>query len=291
MSIGLDSLGYQKAMTTQEQQFSQDPLLSEIRRILVKDESGIPTTLLDRLATELSHTRKRRRNTHYIQQEDPVLTAIKRVLRDEKVSFHWEKIALLGCSAGGDVALRILFQNIVYPHIPIVLAMHHNPGFQFLAGLELGNGVTQEPLVVESDTSIKSAEIYFLPGDKWIGYHKTDSAFRLDPLPSKPRFRPSIDQVFSTAAQRFGGKLVGVILSGMLDDGAKGLQNIFLNGGDALIQNPSSADFDDMPRAAITAVPTAQKMSLEEIASQINHYSREFLAPRSFKLVFQTTPH
>ena len=167
--------------------------------------------------------------------------------------------------------------------------MHHNPGFQFLARLELGNGVSQKPLPVESDTSIRSSEVYFLPGDRWIGYHATDTAFRLDPLQSKPRFRPSIDQVFATAAQRFGKMLSGIILTGMLDDGAKGLQDVFLNHGSVMVEDPSYAAFADMPRAAVTAVPTARKLSLEDIANQINESSRQFLTPRSLSSTFQTS--
>ncbi len=265
----------------------QDPLLAEVQRILAKETGTSWSLLLARLAEELHHARQRSSGNLFFQQEDPVLVSVNRVFREEKVQLCWEKIVYLGCSAGGDVTLRTLFSYITYPHVPVVIAMHHYPGFRFLARLELANGVTHIPVPVETDMPIRGGEVYFLPGDKWIGYHSHDPSFRLAPLTDKQRFRPVIDQVFSTAGQRFGRQVVSIILSGMLYDGSQGLKDVFLNHGEAWIQDPATAAFDDMPKAAQATVPAAKVMTLKEIADHINAHSRQYLIPRSYKNIFQ----
>ena len=119
-------------MSPEQPSFS-DPLLAEFQRVLANDGTISWSALLARLAKELAHARQRQPQLRFAHQEDPVMASIHRVLREEKVQFRWEKIAFLGCSAGGDVALRTLFGYITYPHIPIIIAMHHHPKFRFLA--------------------------------------------------------------------------------------------------------------------------------------------------------------
>ena len=257
----------------------QDPLLGGIQRIL-GDRSGVSRTLLlAQLATEFQKTRSRGKAGRFSREEDPLLTSFRRVIQEAGVQLRWEKLIYLGCSAGGDVALRTLFRYISFPHLPIVIVMHHNPNFRFLARLELVNGLSQHPVVITEDMGIKSAEIYFVPGNNWVGYHSGSLAFRLSPITHKTRFRPVIDTVFRTAAEHFGNRTVGVILSGMMDDGAQGLHDIFLKRGKVMVQEPSSSTFDDMPRAAQAMVPTAAVLTLKEIAERINTYSREFIRP------------
>ncbi|MEE9465904.1 MAG: chemotaxis protein CheB [Candidatus Neomarinimicrobiota bacterium] len=273
---------------TLPQRFFQDPLLAAVFRVLSKDSTTSWTPLLVRLARELERSRKRQANVAFEQQEDPVLTAVNRVLQVEKVRLDWERIIFLGCSAGGDRALRELLRQVEYPHLPMVITMHHNPGFLFLSRLLMANGVEQLPEKVDNDMTIKSNRLYFVPGDKIVGYHNSDLAFKITPLEKKQHFRPLIDQVFSLAGRRFGSRMVGVIMTGMLDDGVSGLKDSFLNHGEALVQDPSTALFPDMPNAAIKAVPSAKVLSLAAIADRINVHSREYLVPKSFKAFFQT---
>lgn len=269
------------------ERFFQDPLLAAINRVLAKETSTSWAPLLVGLAKELERARQRQANLSFAPQEDPVLTAVNRFLQVEKVRIDWHKIIYLGCSAGGDLALREVLRGVDYPHLPIVITMHHNAKFLFLSKLIMANGVEQQPQKIDSDLAIKSGRIYFMPGDKIVGYHQTDPSFKITPLVKKQRFRPLIDQVFTLAGRRFGSRVVAVILTGMLRDGAAGLKDIYLNHGETLVQNPDSAMFSDMPRAALATVPTAKVLSLSGIADRINAYSREYLVPKSFKSMFQ----
>jgi two-component system chemotaxis response regulator CheB len=81
--------------------------------------------------------------------------------------------------------------------------------------------------------------------------------------------RPSIDVLFESAADAYGEALVGIILTGANDDGARGLRAIADAGGVVLVQRVDLAYASAMPRAALAACPTAREMTLEEIATYL----------------------
>jgi two-component system, chemotaxis family, protein-glutamate methylesterase/glutaminase len=81
--------------------------------------------------------------------------------------------------------------------------------------------------------------------------------------------RPSIDVLFETAADAYGERAIGVVLTGSNADGSAGLKAIRRRGGVAIIQDPDSAERPEMPRAAVAAVPDAQVLALEDIADKL----------------------
>lgn len=263
--------------------FTGDPLLMSIKLMLESliDRDWGP--VLNRLTEDIEHMRQRTTAGQQIHREDPVKVAINRILNAERIIFEWDKLVILGCSAGGDVALRQLFEHISYPHLPIIIAMHHGPKFKFMAGFKLANGLFQLPTVVQTDMAIKSGEVYFVPGDHTLGYHLTNNAFSLSPVNGNTRFRPVIDQVFATTGIRFGNQVGGAILSGMLYDGAKGLKDIFLNHGEVVIQAPATAMFAHMPQSAMSMVPTARVLSPQLMAAWINNLTRDHIRARSYR--------
>lgn len=263
-----------------------DPLLSAIYQVLQKQPDIPQGGFFDQLQREVERSRKRRNVSMFDRNDDPVLTSIERMMQSKQIQIKWEKIIFIGCSAGGDVALRTLFEKIDYPHLPIIIAMHHNPGFLFLSKMKLANGVEQYPTLIEDDVAIKSGKIYFAPGEKILGYHLQNLAFKLTELAGKQRFRPVIDKIFSIAGQRFKDQLVAIILTGMLNDGAAGLKDVFLNHGQVMVQTPGTALFKEMPTAAVASVPAAKQLTIEQMAREINSISRKHLIPISFRSVF-----
>ena len=77
--------------------------------------------------------------------------------------------------------------------------------------------------------------------------------------------RPSIDILFSSAADAYGARLAGVVLTGANADGALGLAQIAGRGGTAIVQDPETAERREMPDAALAATPKARVLALEEI--------------------------
>jgi two-component system chemotaxis response regulator CheB len=115
---------------------------------------------------------------------------------------------------------------------------------------------------------IEAGSVYVAPAD----YHllvEPDSYFTLSMEEPIRYSRPSIDVTFTSAADAFGARTIGVILTGANADGAAGLKRIAERGGTTLIQEPATAESPAMPAAALKAVPAARVMVLSAIGSAI----------------------
>lgn len=88
----------------------------------------------------------------------------------------------------------------------------------------------------------------------------------LDSGPKINRSRPAIDPLFQSAAESYGSRVIGVLLTGYLDDGSAGLVAIKKHGGSAVVQDPKDAYAPEMPRSALSAVSVDYCLPLNEIA-------------------------
>jgi two-component system chemotaxis response regulator CheB len=97
---------------------------------------------------------------------------------------------------------------------------------------------------------------------------------RLNMGPRESGHRPAIDPLFRTAATAYGSRVVGVILSGMMDDGSAGLRDIRRHGGSAIVQDPKEALFPQMPQNAIEIATPQHVAPVGEIAQLIVSHTR-----------------
>jgi two-component system chemotaxis response regulator CheB len=93
--------------------------------------------------------------------------------------------------------------------------------------------------------------------------------------PRENHFRPSIDALFRSAAESHGPRVIGVILSGSLDDGSYGLMLIKQRGGIAIVQDPHEALFDSMPRSAIRSVDVDLILPVSQIGKALVRLTEE----------------
>jgi two-component system chemotaxis response regulator CheB len=98
---------------------------------------------------------------------------------------------------------------------------------------------------------------------------------RLPRGPRENRHRPAIDALFRSAAYAYAGRVVGVLLTGELDDGTAGLWTIKHRGGTAIVQDPEDAYAPAMPRNALQYVKADRVLPLGEIAAEIGRVTRE----------------
>ncbi|MCP4348967.1 MAG: chemotaxis protein CheB [Desulfobacterales bacterium] len=177
------------------------------------------------------------------------------------------KAVVIGTSAGGLTALTGLLPVLSadFP-LPVIIVLHLHKEQRM--GFMIGRYNKQCALTVKTADEkeiIQPGYIYFAPPD----YHllvEQDQTFSLSVDEKVNYSRPSIDVLFESAADVYCPALIGVILTGASNDGAKGLKAIKQNGGMAIIQNPYDAELSYMPRAAMKAVRNADYiLSLKEI--------------------------
>lgn len=172
---------------------------------------------------------------------------------------------VIGVSAGGMEALSIFL-----PYLPdgfalalIVVQHQYSTSDDFLARY-LNERCNLEVKQADEKESIKQGVIYFASPD----YHlmiEEDRTFSLTTDHPVNFARPSIDVLFETAADVYGAKLVGVVLTGANTDGSQGLKKIKELGGLAIVQDPETAEVDTMPKAAMAAAEVDHILPLEEI--------------------------
>ena len=174
-------------------------------------------------------------------------------------------IVVIGASSGGIAALRAVLRGLPVDFPATVFAVMHVAPESPNVLSRLLDGTCALPVM----TAVDGAS--FRPGQVWIA--AADCHLVLEPHgmavrrgPRENRHRPSIDVLFRSAAVAYGPRVIGVVLTGMLDDGAAGLWAIKRRGGVAIVQDPADAEFPSMPQSALEAVEADQCVALRDIA-------------------------
>ena len=127
------------------------------------------------------------------------------------------------------------------------------------------------PATFATDGLIDAGHIYVAPPDHHMLLQV--SHIRLSRSAKIHFTRPAIDPLFVSAADAYGGRVLGIVLSGTGADGAAGLRAIWESGGTALVQDPNEAAEPSMPRAALQKVPAAVCLPIRELARFIAVFS------------------
>jgi two-component system chemotaxis response regulator CheB len=177
-------------------------------------------------------------------------------------------IVVIGTSWGGLAALRELIHGLPGTlALPIVVVQHRHKESDSLLATLLQDRTPLCVCEVEDKTPVEPGNIYVAPAD----YHLLIESGHFSLSTDEPvRFsRPSIDVTMQSAADTYGERAVGVVLTGANADGANGLKRIFDRGGLAVVQTPATAESPTMPAAALSHVPQALVMTLAEISKTV----------------------
>ena len=174
-------------------------------------------------------------------------------------------IIVVGASAGGIDALRVLTAALP-ADLPasLFVVVHTSPDAPGMLA-DIFNRSGRLPATYATDGErIEKGRIYIAPPDHHLLIEP--NRVRVTRGPKENRFRPAVDPLFRSAAQTYGPRVVGVILSGYMDDGTAGLWTVKQLGGTAVVQDPANALVPFMPRNAVTHVKVDYCLPLEEIA-------------------------
>jgi two-component system chemotaxis response regulator CheB len=195
-----------------------------------------------------------------------------------------DQIIAIGASTGGTEAIRQVLSRLPADSPGVVIAQHIPRAFsqQFAARMDACSALSVQE--ASDGALIQPGRAYIAPGDRHLLVERDGAHYRCRLQDGAPinRHRPSIDLLFGSMARQLGAKGIGVILTGMGADGARGLQQMRSNGAYTLAQDEASSVVWGMPGAAVALDAVERVVPIEEMAAAL-------LLPRSVQLLRGST--
>jgi two-component system, chemotaxis family, protein-glutamate methylesterase/glutaminase len=173
-------------------------------------------------------------------------------------------IIVMGASAGGLAAFnRIIKQLPENLNAAVFIVWHVSPYSTSMLPDILSRAGKLEAKHPADGESIQTGKIYVAPPDRHLLLEA--GRVRLAKGPKENRFRPAVDPLFRSAAYAYGARVVGIVLTGALDDGTAGLWAVKDRGGIAVVQDPAEAEQPSMPSSALNNVQVDYCLPISEI--------------------------
>lgn len=187
-------------------------------------------------------------------------------------------IIVIGASAGGFEAIKKLAAGLPADmEASIFIVWHMSPDMKGVLPLVLNKTQTLFAAHAVDREPIKTGKIYIAPPDHHLLVDK--GLVRVTRGPKENRFRPAVDPLFRSAAYSYGPRVIGVVLSGALDDGSAGLWTVQKYGGLAVVQDPEDAEISSMPENALKAVNADYKVAVTEMGPLLAKLVQQAAAP------------
>ena len=187
-----------------------------------------------------------------------------------------EKVVLIGASTGGTESLRVVLERLPIDSPGAVIVQHMPEMFtaNFARRLDSLCAVTVKE--AENGDAVAQGQVLIAPGNKHLLLQRSGNRYVVEvkegPLVS--RHRPSVDVLFRSAARSAGGNAVGVIMTGMGDDGAQGLLEMRRTGAYTIAEDESTCVVFGMPKEAIARGGAMAVVPLGNIAGEIMRLCR-----------------
>ena len=185
------------------------------------------------------------------------------------------KIIAIGSSTGGVESLLTVFKKLSSNLPPIIITQHIPYGFSNSFAMRLNNNSQVNVCEAEDNMPLEKGHAYLAPGNQHLTIIKKGSTYYtklLDTL-KVSRHKPSVDLMFRSVNNIAGGGSMAVIMTGMGDDGALCMKELYDNKAYTLAQDEKSCVVFGMPKQAIKHGGVKDICSLDEIASYITDFS------------------
>jgi two-component system chemotaxis response regulator CheB len=184
-----------------------------------------------------------------------------------------DRIIVIGASAGGVSAVKDVLANLA-PNLPSpVFVVIHRPADMASHLEEVLRKTSALPVVRASNRAIKQGMVYVAPPDRHLIVER--GRMKVIRGPKENLYRPAIDALFRSAAFAYRAAVIGVVLTGLLDDGTAGLFYVKRYGGITTVQDPNDAQFKAMPENALAHVQIDHVVPLPDIAPLLTKLVRQ----------------
>ena len=182
-----------------------------------------------------------------------------------------DRIIAVGASTGGTEAIRELLAEMP-PDAPAIVVSQHIPAaFSKPFAERMNRSSAMAVCEAQDGQQILPGHAYVAPGDRHLLVERDGSRYlcRLSTGPHVNRHRPSVDVMFRSVAQNVGRNAVGVLLTGMGDDGARGLKEMMEEGAATIAQDEATSVVWGMPGSAVKLGAAVHVLPLQHIGAQV----------------------
>lgn len=187
-----------------------------------------------------------------------------------------EPIICIGASTGGTEALREVLEGLPADGPGVLIVQHMPEKFTNAFARRLNGLCAVEVKEAEEGDVVRQGLVLIAPGNRHMTLHRSGSRYTVSIVdgPHVSRHRPSVDVLFRSASQSAGRNAMGVLLTGMGDDGARGLLEMRQAGSHTVAQDEETSVVFGMPKEAIQRGAAAKVLPLGRVATEITTYAR-----------------
>ena len=192
-------------------------------------------------------------------------------------------LIVIGASAGGVEAISKLVAGLpANLSAAVCVVVHLRPYSESHLARVLERAGPLPVVAAKQDMPLRQGTIYVAVPDMHLLVHRNggEPTLRLVRGPRENRSRPAVDPLFRSAALAFGPRVIGVVLSGALDDGTAGLWTVKDRGGLAVVQDPDDAAVPSMPASALAEVEVDHVAPADTLGPLLGRLAREPAEPQ-----------
>lgn len=177
----------------------------------------------------------------------------------------------IGASTGGIETLMQIFKSLEPPLPPIFITLHIPYGFSSSFAQRLDRLSTLKVYEAKDGQVVKNSDVYLAPGNKHMTLEKVGSQYQIKLIdgPRISRHKPSVDMLFRSVNNAIGSSAMGVMLTGMGDDGVIGFKEMHDSGAYTIAQDEASSVVYGMPKKAFEAGAVRKVVPLNQVAVEI----------------------
>jgi two-component system, chemotaxis family, protein-glutamate methylesterase/glutaminase len=182
-------------------------------------------------------------------------------------------VVVLGISTGGPQALRYMIPQLPADfRVPMAIVMHMPVGYTEMYAHKLNQLSKIEFQEAKEGNSLESGKVLLAPAGRHLTFRRNDDGkvvAHLDARPFETVHRPSIDVLFQSAAETYGSRVLGVVMTGMGTDGKEGASWIKAQGGIVFTESEETCVVYGMPRAIVEVGLSDKRVPLEQMSHAI----------------------